>query len=255
MGIFFDKFKRGLTKSEQLARKNYLNVKSRIERERDPFKKQNKFKNPNIHKDKALYDPNFDDFKEDYLEDDFKDNYYRDDFFEDSRIQPSQKPESFHHFILENQYKDLEKSIRGVKDVWDKNKEKWVTIRKELHCFTNEEAEEILRTAQSHLSTDIKLGYINSDSFGEYMDALYEELEHLFRSIAEYRYGRYGDYETQYKMKLQNKKIFLELWTRIQANYSRSIKGTENRYTHDSVKGQESLQQADRDYSFSKGYM
>ena len=27
-------------------------------------------------------------------------------------IQPAQKPESFHHFILENKYQDLEKSIR-----------------------------------------------------------------------------------------------------------------------------------------------
>jgi len=37
--------------------------------------------------------------------------------------------------------------------------------------------------------------------------------------------------------------------TRIQANYSRSIGGQENKFTHDSVKGQESLQQTDRDLS------
>ena len=157
-------------------------------------------------------------------------------------IQPSQKPESFHHFILENQYKDLERSIRGFKDIYDKDTREWKIVRKQEHCFTDEEAEEILRTAQSHLATDIKLGFINKDVFGEFMQTIYDELEFLFESIAEYRYGRYGSYEKQAEMKLQNHKIFLELFTRIQANYSRSIQGQENKYTHDSVKGQESLQ-------------
>jgi len=55
-------------------------------------------------------------------------------------------------------------------------------------------------------------------------------------------------------MKLQNHKIFLELFTRIQANYSRSIQGQENRFTHDSVKGQESLQQGDRFEDRSRRY-
>jgi len=170
-------------------------------------------------------------------------------------IRNAQKPESFHHFILENQYKDLEMSIRGFKEVFDKANNKWKIIRKDGHCFTGEEAEEILRTAQSHLATDIKLSLISKDSFPIMMDAIYEDLEFLFESIAEYRYGRYGDYETQYNMKLQNHKIFLELITRVQANYSRAIGGRENTMTHDSVKGQESLQQSDKDFSKNKGYM
>ena len=172
-----------------------------------------------------------------------------DDYFDDVGVQPSQKPESFHHFILENQYKDLEKSIRGVKDVWNKEEQKWITKRKDIHCFTDEEAEDILRTAQSHLATDIKLGRIRKDSFGDLMDALYKELAFLFESIAEYRYGRYGSYEKQYAMKLQNQKIFLELWTRVQMNYSRAIDSAENKATHQSVRGQESLQSGDRDYT------
>lgn len=167
-------------------------------------------------------------------------------------IQPAQKPESFHHFILENQYKDLEKSIRGYKDVFNKENREWETKRKDLHCFTDEEAEEILRTAQSHLATDIKLSFINKEVFGEMMMAIYKRLDELFYSIAEYRYGRYshnkegdkieGGYQREYAMKLQNRKIFLELWTRVQANYSRAIQGTENKATHQSVHGQESLQ-------------
>jgi len=187
----------------------------------------------------------------------FMDNDFRDDFgrYDDMGIQPAQRPESFHHFILENQYKDLERSIRGFKDVFDKETQQWKTIRKKEHCFTDEESEEILRTAQSHLATDIKLGFTNKEAFPILMDAIYQEISFIFESIAEYRYGRYGAYEKQYEMKLQNHKIFLELFTRIQANYSRSIQGQENRYTHDSVKGQESLQQGDRDRDFGRrGY-
>lgn len=167
---------------------------------------------------------------------------------------PSQKPESFHHFILDNQYRDLERSIRGFKDIWDKEQNKWITIRKKDHCFTDEEAEDILRTAQAHLATDIKLGRINLEVFGEMMNMIYMEISYLFESTAEYRYGRYGNYEKQAEMKLQNHKIFLELMSRIQANYSRSIGGAEVKLTHDSVKGQESLQQPYRDFSKNKGY-
>jgi len=173
-------------------------------------------------------------------------------------IQPAQKPESFHHFILENQYKDLEKSIRGYKDVYNKDTREWETKRKEIHCFTDEEAEEILRTAQSHLATDIKLSFINKEVFGTMMMAIYKRLDELFYSISEYRYGRYshdkqgnhldGGYHKEYEMKLQNRKIFLELWTRVQANYSRAISGVENRATHQSVSAQESLQSSDRMY-------
>ena len=174
-------------------------------------------------------------------------------------IQSAQKPRSFHEFILENQYKDLEKSIRGYKDVYNKTTREWETKRKETHCFTDEEAEEILRTAQSHLATDIKLSYINKEVFGDMMMAIYKRLDGLFYAIAEYRYGRYNtfskdkkitlkvNYSIQYNMKLQNQKIFLELWTRVQANYSRAIQGSENKATHDSVRGQESLQGGDND--------
>ena len=176
-------------------------------------------------------------------------NYFDDnDRYDDMSIQPAQRPESFHHFILENQYKDLEMSIRGFKNVMEKETQQWKTIRKKEHCFTDEESEEVLRTAQSHLATDVKLGYISLETFPMLMDAIYQEIAFLFESIAEYRYGRYGSYEKQYEMKLQNHKIFLELFTRVQANYSRSIKGQENKYTHDSVKGQESLQGGDSEY-------
>jgi len=196
----------------------------------------------------------------DFMDDDFNDNY--NDFNDGMNpyndyvgIQPAQKPESFHHFILENQYKDLERSIRGLKDIWDKDTQTWKTKRKEIHCFTDEEAEDILRTAQSHLATDVKLGFIKVEIFGDYMDAIYKELAFLFESIAEYRYGRYGDFETQYKMKLQNQKIFLELFTRVQANYSRAIQGSENKATHGSVRGQESLQSGERDmFRQNRGY-
>ena len=63
-------------------------------------------------------------------------------------------------------YQDIEKSIRGYKDVFNKDKQEWELKRKKVHCFTDEEAENILRTAQSLLSTDIKLGYIEKDVFG-----------------------------------------------------------------------------------------
>lgn len=202
---------------------------------------------------------------EDFPDDDF--NFEDDptpapsyDPYDEVGIHPAQKPESFHHFILENQYKDLERSIRGFKDVFEKQTQKWITKRKDRHCFTDEEAEEILRTAQSHLATDVKLGYISKEAFPLMMDAIYKELAFLFESIAEYRYGRYTtkgkvDFELQYQMKLQNHKIFLELFTRVQANYSRAIQGQENKYTHESVKGQESLQQTESDLSGSRGYM
>jgi hypothetical protein len=167
-------------------------------------------------------------------------------------IQPAQKPESFHHFLLENQYKDLEKSIRGYKDVFNKDIREWEVKRKDKHCFTDEEAEDILRLTQSLLSTDIKLGFINKDDFGATMMMIYKRLEQLFREIAEYKYGRYshdadgneivGGFGFEQFMKLQNLKIFLELTERIKANYSRSIQGVENKMTHQSVQGQESLQ-------------
>lgn len=197
-------------------------------------------------------------------EDDFDDNDFYDDYRDDVAIQPAQKPESFHHYILENQYKELEKSIRGYKDVYNKDTREWETKRKDAHCFTDEEAEEILRVAQSLLATDIKLSFINKDVFGNKAMMLFKQLRTLFREIAEYRYGRYshdkngneidGGYAIEQHMKLQNKKIFLELTERIIANYSRAIQGVENKLTHQSVKGQESLQQSGQDHFENKRY-
>lgn len=254
MGMFFDRFKKQSVRAGQQVQRTSRKMVSRAENhERDPFKKS-KFSNPHRKDKNSLFEAGGEynkegEFNDENFEEPFEDNERYDDFYDETRIQPSQKPESFHHFILDNQYKDLERSIRGVKEVWDKTQDKWVTKRKDFHCFTTEEAEDILRTAQSHLSTDIKLGRIPPDAFGAYMMAIYKEVAFLFETIAEYRYGRYEGYELQYKMKAQNQKIFLELMTRIQANYSRSIGGQENKFTHDSVKGQESLQQTDRDLS------
>jgi hypothetical protein len=197
----------------------------------------------------------------DGIDDEFDDfgNFYRDlNKLDDYGvgIQPAQKPESFHHFILENKYQDLEKSIRGYKDVYNKTTREWEVKRKETHCFTDEEAEEILRTAQSLLATDIKLSFINKEVFGQRMMMLYKRLKQLFREIAEYRYGRYshdasgkptpGGYAKEQSMKLQNLKIFVELTERIVANYSRAIQGIENKLTHQSVSAQESLQSSER---------
>lgn len=185
------------------------------------------------------------DFKEDS---DFNDNG-------EYPIPASQQPESFFHFILENKFRDLERSIRGLKDVWSKEQNKFITKKKELHCFTDEEAEQILRAAQNHLSTDIKLSHIRKDSFAIMIDAIYSQMSMLFFSIADYEYGRYGSMENQYKMKRENLKIFLELMTRIQANYSMAIEGKENTATHGNIRVQESLQSGERDVSGQKyGY-
>lgn len=234
MGKFFDAFKGKVKNADERLR----NTNPRDKR-RDLDKR--KFKD--FNKRKLDSDPDGLDDLEGY--DDYESDY---NDYDDVNIQVAQKPESFHHFILENKYQDLEKSIRGYKDVWDKKTNQWKVKRKELHCFTDDESEDILRTAQSHLATDIKLGLIEKDTFGLYMNALYKEIAFLFETIAEYRYGRYGSEENQYKMKVQNQKIFLELWTRVQANYSRSIGGYENKATHGSVKGQESLQSGDDDF-------
>jgi len=249
MGKFLNQFKKKSTNFEEKIN-NYS--------EKQNFDK-NKF-NPNNNNKNIDLSSEDEFFNERDMEKNFYCNYdqFYNSGFDEVGVQPAQKPESFHHFILENQYKDLERSIRGLKDVWDKDTQQWRTKRKDVHCFTDEEAEDILRTAQSHLATDIKLGIINKEVFGEYMNAIYKELAFLFESIAEYRYGRYDqfdkngnlikiDYQKQYAMKLQNQKIFLELFTRIQANYSRAIGGSENKATHGSVRGQESLQSGDRD--------
>lgn len=187
-------------------------------------------------------DEDFGDIEDDSGKDDFNDDY-------DVDINPAQKPESFHHMLLENQYKDLEFLIRGYKEVFNKKKNKWEVKRKELHCFTDEESEHILRLAQSHLSTDIKLSYISLTSYPIKMLALKEAFEETFYSIADYKYGRYGDSTKQRVMKELNHDIFVALMERIQANYSRAIKGSENKHTHNAVKGQESLNNSERDVS------
>lgn len=224
MGKFLDKFKNGAQKIDKKLSKLQSNDNSNL----PPSQRKKESADTWTNQDGDMF-PDGDMFDNDY--DPYKEN-----------ISPAQKPESFHHFILENQYKDLERSIRGFKDVYNKDTQEWEIKRKAEHCFTDEEAEEILRTAQSHLATDIKLSFISKEAFPIFMNALYKQIEFLFRRIAEYEYGRYGSYEKQGEMKAENLKIFLELMTRIQANYSRAIQGTENKSTHGSVKGQESLQ-------------
>lgn len=229
MGKYLEKFKKGFNNLD----KRLADLENKKDRN-----------NQNQKNDFGDNNNDFDDLDE---FDNKNNNSFNDPFFDEVGSPKSQKPESFHHFILDNQYRDLERSIRGFKDIWNKDTKEWVTVRKKEHCFTDEESEEILRTAQSHLATDIKLGFINLNSYPLLMDAIYQEVAFLFESIAEYRYGRYGSYEKQYEMKLQNHKIFLELFTRIQVNYSRAIQGKENILTHGSVQGQESLQNSDRD--------
>ena len=159
-----------------------------------------------------------------------------------------QKPEGFHYFILENQYQDIERAIRGYKDMYNGKTERWELRKKAEHCFTDEEAETIVRTAQSHLSTDVKLALISKDEYPILMTSIYNQLRNLFRSIMEYRFGRFGSSEKQYKMKLEAVNIFQMLVFRIKMNYSRAWGGNENKVTHESVKGQESLQQIDRKF-------
>ena len=59
----------------------------------------------------------------------------------------------------------------------------------------------------------------------------------LFESIAEYRYGRYGSYEKQAEMKLQNHKNILRINVKNTGKFSFNWG---RKLTHDSVKGQES---------------
>lgn len=182
----------------------------------------------------------------DNIEDNFEEDRKFDDKY-DVDIQPAQKSESFHHFLLENQYKDLELLIRGYKKVFDKKTNKWQTKRKEKHCFTDEEAEHILRLAETHLSPDIKLSYVSLTAYPIKMRMIKKQIDETFYNIADYKYGRYGDTKAQFFMKQDNLNIAMALMTRIEANYSRAIKGSENKHTHSAVKGQESLNNTDRD--------
>lgn len=164
---------------------------------------------------------------------------------DDINMPISQKPESFHHFILENQYSDIEMLVRGFKNIYDKNRQKWVTKRRAVHCFTDEEAEEILRTIQGDLSTDIKLSTLTEEEYRYSLGTIGRQLRVLFREIMEYRYGRYKENE-QMQMKQQANNILRLVLFRIKANYSRAVGGKENRMTHESVKAQESLQNTER---------
>jgi len=250
MGKYLEKFKQGAAKVDkkimEMSREDKRNEKSDYGTGmRDEFDDSGEFR------------------------DDFNDNWkdYDKDFdrFDEMDFEQGQKPESFHHFILQNKYEDLEMSIRGFKKIFDKDKQRYVIKRKERHCFTDEEAEGIVGAAKTHLSTDIKLAKMSLEAFGKMMDLIFEQFESYFYRIAEYRYGRYNtfnkngvlvkiNYDLQGKMKDENKKILIELYNSIWANYSRAIGGMENKYTHDSVKGQESLQQTDNDFRLRKRY-
>lgn len=255
MGKFIEGFKKLTEKGTEIGKKvgtkvteSSKKIGEQINQKiNEPEKWQKgRFKSEDVNK----YIGGLDDFEEDLgLTDNMED---LDPYIDN--VQPAQKPASFHHFILENQYKDLEKSIRGYKDVFNKYTQKWEIKRKAHHCFTDEEAEEILRTAQSHLSTDIKLTYYDKRTFGVRFMAIYDKIEFLFKRIMEYRFGRFGDPKKQGEMKEQALKIFIELITRIEANYSRAIQGAENKLTHDSVKSQESLQGLGDEVILNKGY-
>lgn len=251
MGKYLDKFKKTTERGKDMGQRFGRKVNDIADRQinRDKVFREGKIRDRRFEKNPGMN--NFDDL-DDYNdeENDFKEN----DYFNDVGIQPAQKPASFHHFILENQYKDLEKSIRGYKDVFNKEKQEWEVRRKEKHCFTDEESEEILRTAQSHLATDIKLTFYNKETFGLRFLAVYEKIEFLFKRIMEYRYGRYGDAKEQGKMKEQAVKIFIELITRIEANYLRAVQGMENKLTHQSVQSQESLQGRGDEEDFRRRY-
>lgn len=243
-------------------------AKKKLDEVQNPKEQINskRFKDPNekYKENDLMEDPkndlthkNFKKDKKDRYLDPFSDDFYDNSPFNDDPVSlyPAQRPESFHFFILENQYQDLERAIRGVKDVWDKENQKWVIKRKKEHCFTDEESEEIVRTAQSHLSSDIKLAIFNTQEYPILLDLIYNQLWVLFKSIMDYRFGRFGNQTKQLEMKQQAVNIFTMLTMRIKANYSRAIGGRENSATHDSVKGQESLNQTGKTgYSSGRFY-
>jgi hypothetical protein len=159
------------------------------------------------------------------------------------KLPPAQKPESFHRFILDNEFRTLEREIRGLKDVWDKVQNKYITKRKDRHCFNDEEAEFILRIAETHLSSSIKLATMTKEQFDIKLMGLYESVETHIREIMEYKFGRFKGFHEQLQMKREAIAIFDSIMANVFANYSRAVEGKEIRYTHDSVKAQESLQQ------------
>lgn len=240
MGKYLDKFKR----VGQTGARIGVNTGKRIDNFANrQINKPDRFRSGKIVDNRSNPNAglnNFDDLDNDFLDDNNLNQGF--DPYGDVHVQVPQKPESFHHFILQNKYQDLEKNIRGYKDVYNKDKQEWEVKRKEEHCFTDEESEEILRTVQSHLATDIKLTFYSQETFGIRFLAVYNEIEFLFKRIMEYRYGRYGDSKKQGKMKEQAIKIFVDVITRIEANYLMAIQGLENKRTHEGIKSQESLQ-------------
>jgi hypothetical protein len=257
MGKFLDRFKKGVSGGAERIDKLGTKIVNRPEkvnngrfRTNAPQKMMDVTERESDLKTKDKKE-NFDEFG-----DGFDDGLGYDPYYDEVNIQQAQKPESFHHFILENQYKDLEMDIRGYKDVWDKESRTWKIKRKEVHCFTDEEAEMIVRKAQSDLSPDIKLSRVQKESYGILMMSIYKQLLRLVRRIMEYQMGRYVSYELQGQMKSQAVKILDDLYRRICANYSRAVDGKENSDTHSSVRGQESLQNSGRDMMFrNRGYM
>lgn len=242
MGRYLDNFKKKARDTKDITRNVSRKASQRVDRfTQERANKPERFNDGKIHeKREDMIGENFDDL-EGFDDDEFSDEKDISDPYIDN-IQVAQKPASFHHFILENRYKDLEKSIRGYKDVYNGKTGEWEIKRKKEHCFTDEESEQILRTVQSHLATDIKLTFYSKDTFGTRFLAVYEKIEFLFKRMMQYRFGRHGDAKKQGEMKEQALKIFVELITRIEANYLRAIQGMENKLTHQSVQSQESLQ-------------
>ena len=107
MGKFIDKFKGAAQKVEEGANKTYKSS----DKQRNVGSKLRSRPRESISSDIYEGADEFYEGLEDY--DDDYDKY-------GVGIQPAQKSESFHHFILQNQYQDLEKSIRGYKDVYNK---------------------------------------------------------------------------------------------------------------------------------------
>lgn len=245
MGKYLDKFR----KTERKVIDNTRNFRDKAQEIGDKkINQKTGFQDGKIRQKRDRFvGENPDNFDDEFF-DDFKDDPY------DVNVQQAQKPASFHHFLLENQYQDLEMDVRGYKAVYNKSTEKWEIKRRENHCFTDSEAEDILRSIQSHLSTDIKLTFYNKETFGIRFLAIYEAIKGVFKSIMEYNFGRHGSVKEQYDMKLQAFKIFVDVITRVEANYLRAIQGNENKLTHQSVQSQESLQGGRDDDFINKGY-
>lgn len=243
MGRFLDKFKRTGEISKDLT----IRAGQRIDRFANQQANRRQGFNTGRIRDKNINPKvgmnNFDDFNE-----------FGDDFGNESlefgnntspyelNVRTPQKPASFHHFLLENKYRDLEMDIRGYKEVFNKDKQEWEIKRKGEHCFTDEEAEEILGMVQSHLSTDIKLTFYNKETFGVRFLAVMEKVSFKFERIMQYQFGRFGDATRQGEMKAKALQILVSVITRIEANYLMAIQGMENKRTHEGIQSQESLQ-------------